>query len=113
MEWPEKEQLKSFYAGIRNEMIVQRIFSIGNAGKKNLTTKIYGYFFDKKYMYLIMEYAPGGTMGDYRNCMKPPEPIIVRILYDLCKTVKFVVHSNHIIHRDIAQGTSAMDIGGF
>lgn len=48
-----------------------------------------------------MEYTTGGTLGDYRNSMKPPEPTIVRILHDLCETVKSVNHSNHIIHRDI------------
>ena len=98
----------TFYKGIMTEIIIQHALSIGDAGKKNSTTKLYGYFFDNQHIYLIMEYAPGGTLYEYYDVKgQPSEQTFAKKMYELCKTVKYIIHSNLPFWRDQALSVSA------
>ena len=64
---------------------------------------MYGFFWDLKKIYLILEYAPGGEL--YKDLQNQP---LKR--YDESRTSNYIkqmtealiyLHSKHVIHRDI------------
>ena len=64
--------------------------------------KLYDIFENVDYIYIIMEYCPGGDLFSYlqkRNFVLKEEKVAI-IMYKLCKAV-FYVHSYGIAHRDI------------
>jgi Ca2+-binding EF-hand superfamily protein len=64
--------------------------------------KLYDIFENVDYIYIIMEYCPGGDLFSYlqkRNFTLKEEKVAI-IMYKLCKAV-FYVHSYGIAHRDI------------
>ena len=64
--------------------------------------KLYDIFENIDYIYIIMEYCPGGDLFTYlqkRNFLLQEEKVAI-IIYKLCKAV-FYVHSYGIAHRDI------------
>ena len=64
--------------------------------------KLYDIFENIDYIYIIMEYCPGGDLFTYlqkRNFLLQEEKVAI-IKYKLCKAV-FYVHSYGIAHRDI------------
>jgi len=64
--------------------------------------KLYDIFENVDYIYIIMEYCPGGDLFSYlqkRNFILEEEKVAI-IMYKLCKAV-FYVHSYGIAHRDI------------
>ena len=64
--------------------------------------KLYDIFENVDYIYIIMEYCPGGDLFSYlqkRNFTLKEEKVAT-IMYKLCKAV-FYVHSYGIAHRDI------------
>ena len=64
--------------------------------------KLYDIFENVDYIYIIMEYCPGGDLFSYlqkRNFTLKEEKV-AKIMYKLCKAV-FYVHSYGIAHRDI------------
>ena len=64
--------------------------------------KLYDIFENVDYIYIIMEYCPGGDLFSYlqkRNFTLEEEKVAI-IMYKLCKAV-FYVHSYGIAHRDI------------
>ena len=64
--------------------------------------KLYDIFENLDYIYIIMEYCPGGDLFSFikkRNYMLKEEKVVV-IMYKLCKAV-YYVHSYGIAHRDI------------
>ena len=64
--------------------------------------KLYDIFENIDYIYIIMEYCPGGDLFSYlkkRNFILGEEKVAI-IMYKLCKAV-FYVHSYGIAHRDI------------
>ena len=64
--------------------------------------KLYDIFENVDYIYIIMEYCPGGDLYTYlkkRNFLLQEENVAI-IIYKLCKAV-FYVHSYGIAHRDI------------
>jgi len=63
--------------------------------------RMYGYFFDNKNVYLILEYSPGGEL--YKKLTAKgrfSERTSARFISDLSHAMKYC-HSKHIIHRDI------------
>jgi serine/threonine protein kinase len=65
--------------------------------------RMYGFFWDEKKIYLILEYAPGGEL--YKDLKKQPnsryaEPIAADFIRQMCKALKYL-HSKDVIHRDI------------
>ena len=64
--------------------------------------KLYEIFENVDYIYIIMEYCPGGDLFSYlqkRHFILEEEKVAI-IMYKLCKAV-FYVHSYGIAHRDI------------
>ena len=64
--------------------------------------KLYDIFENVDYIYIIMEYCPGGDLFSYLQKKKfiLKEEKVATIMYKLCKAVLFV-HSYGIAHRDI------------
>jgi serine/threonine protein kinase len=80
---------------LRREIEIQ-----GHLRHRNIL-RMYGYFYDDKKIYLILEYAPGGEL--YRRLMKRgrfDEPTSARFIADLASALQYC-HEKHIIHRDI------------
>ena len=65
--------------------------------------RMYGFFWDEKKIYLILEYAPGGEL--YKDLKKQPnnryeEPVAADYIRQLANALKYL-HSKKVIHRDI------------
>ena len=62
---------------------------------------MYGYFYDEKRVYLILEYAPRGEL--YKNLQKNKkfsERKSASLITKIADAVDYC-HSRHVIHRDI------------
>lgn len=63
--------------------------------------KIYGYFSDEAYFYILLEYMEEGSLYSLLKKQKSfAEPFTARVLYQVCRAIKFM-HDLDIIHRDI------------
>ena len=65
--------------------------------------KLYGFFWDDKRIYLILEYAPGGEL--YKELQNSPhgrfsEEVASKYAYQMCNALQYI-HKKHVIHRDI------------
>jgi serine/threonine protein kinase len=62
---------------------------------------MYGYFFDNKNIYLILEYSPGGELYKKLTARGQfSERTSARFISDLSTAMRYC-HSKHVIHRDI------------
>ena len=62
---------------------------------------MYGYFYDNKRIYIILEYAPGGEV--YKKLTAKgrfSEKVAASYISDLSKALHYC-HCKHVIHRDI------------
>jgi len=63
--------------------------------------RMYGYFFDNKNIYLILEYSPGGELYKKLTARGQfSERTSARFISDLSTAMRYC-HSKHVIHRDI------------
>lgn len=65
--------------------------------------RMYGFFWDLKKIYLILEYAPGGEL--YKDLQSQPykrydEPTAANYIKQMAEALSYL-HSKHVIHRDI------------
>jgi aurora kinase, other len=63
--------------------------------------RMYGYFYDSKRIYLILEYAPGGEL--YKRLSRAghfSERTSAKLISDLAKALAYC-HTKNVIHRDI------------
>jgi aurora kinase len=63
--------------------------------------RMYGYFYDTKRIYLILEYSPGGEL--YKRLMSKgrfSEQTSAQYISDLAQALDYC-HQKHVIHRDI------------
>merc|ERR1711935_1247350 len=63
--------------------------------------RMYGYFYDSKRIYLILEFSPGGEL--YKRLTQKgrfSERTSARYISDLATALDFC-HTKHVIHRDI------------
>jgi len=72
----------------------------------------YGFFYDEKRVYLILEYAPGGEM--YKLMQKEgtfSEEKTAKYVVQLSRALKYC-HERNVIHRDIKPENLLLDGGG-
>lgn len=63
--------------------------------------RLYGYFYDEKRVYLILEYAPNGELYKLlRKAGKFDEPTAARYIRQMALALGYL-HGRHVIHRDI------------
>eukprot|EP00540_Astrosyne_radiata_P017639 CAMPEP_0116831404 /NCGR_PEP_ID=MMETSP0418-20121206/5320_1 /TAXON_ID=1158023 /ORGANISM="Astrosyne radiata, Strain 13vi08-1A" /LENGTH=348 /DNA_ID=CAMNT_0004460655 /DNA_START=35 /DNA_END=1081 /DNA_ORIENTATION=+ len=63
--------------------------------------RMYGYFYDAKRIYLILEYSPGGELYKRLSAKgRFTEQTSARYISDLSQALDYC-HSKHVIHRDI------------
>lgn len=65
--------------------------------------QLFGFFWDDRRIYLILEYAPGGEL--FKEIKKSPnqrfsEEKASRYIYQMCNALEYI-HKKHVIHRDI------------
>ncbi len=90
---------KNSYKSYKNELkILKKI-------KSKYLIKIFDYYRDSQYMYIVMEYAPEGDLEDYirrkyNRGMKINNNFIDTVLYQINEGLS-TLHKEKIIHRDI------------
>lgn len=70
---------------------------------------IFEYFTDDKFIYIVLEYCPGGTLEKY---IKQNGPLPKTLLYQVCAHLLSALnlcHSLHIAHRDIKPANILID----
>lgn len=68
--------------------------------QKNIL-RMYGYFWDEKRIYIILEYAFGGELYKQLTARgRFSEPLAAKYIHDLSIALNYC-HSKHVIHRDI------------
>ncbi len=63
--------------------------------------RLFGYFYDDKRIYLILEYAPQGEL--YNRMMKVgqfSEPVTAKYIFELALALRYM-HERNVVHRDI------------
>ena len=90
------EIIKSgFEHQIRREIEIQSHLRHSNV------LRLYGYFYDKDRVYLILEYATGGELfKKLRNAHHFDAKTATKYILQMCDAVSYI-HSKHVIHRDI------------
>eukprot|EP00736_Rhodelphis_marinus_P013870 Rmarinus@m.14801 len=74
--------------------------------------RMYGYFYDSKRVYLILEYAPKGELyKELQRCGRFPESRAAQYGEQLAKALIYC-HKKHVIHRDIKPENLLMGIRG-
>jgi serine/threonine protein kinase len=62
---------------------------------------MFGYFYDDKRIYLILEYAPQGELYKRLTAAKRfPEKVAAQYIYEMSEALRYC-HGKHVIHRDI------------
>eukprot|EP00607_Mallomonas_marina_P005533 CAMPEP_0182427952 /NCGR_PEP_ID=MMETSP1167-20130531/20915_1 /TAXON_ID=2988 /ORGANISM="Mallomonas Sp, Strain CCMP3275" /LENGTH=302 /DNA_ID=CAMNT_0024610559 /DNA_START=114 /DNA_END=1022 /DNA_ORIENTATION=- len=104
----KKSQL--FKAGVEHQL--RREIEIQtNLRQKNIL-RMYGYFYDDKRIYLVLEYAPGGELYKQLTARGHfTEAITARYILDLSIALHYC-HQKHVIHRDIKPENLLVGVNG-
>lgn len=74
--------------------------------------RMYGYFWDEKRIYLILEYAPGGELYKRLTAKgKFSEHETAKYIQDMARALDYC-HSKHVIHRDIKPENLLLGLNG-
>lgn len=93
----QKSQLLK--AGVEHQL--RREIEIQSHLRNRNILRMYGYFYDAKRIYLILEYSPGGEL--YQRLTRQGrfrEDVAARYISDLSMALHYC-HGKHVIHRDI------------
>jgi aurora kinase, other len=93
----QKSQLLK--AGVEHQL--RREIEIQSHLRNRNILRMYGYFYDAKRIYLILEYSPGGEL--YKQLTRKgrfSEKISAKYIADLASALDYC-HAKHVIHRDI------------
>ena len=86
-------------AGVEHQL--RREIEIQSHLRHRNILRMYGYFYDHKCIYLILEYSPGGKLyKKLTNRSKFTEKDYARYISDLSHALNYC-HNKHVIHRDI------------
>ena len=86
-------------AGVEHQL--RREIEIQSHLRHKNILRMYGYFYDSKRIYLILEYSPGGEL--YKRLTQKgqfSEQLSAQYISDLATALDFC-HTKHVIHRDI------------
>lgn len=94
---------KSQLLKLNAEHLLRREIEIQSHLRHNNICRLYGFFWDEKKIYLILEFATGGEV--YNELKESPNKRFSEIkaadyLYQVCLALKYL-HSKNVIHRDI------------
>lgn len=93
----DKEEVKK--AGIQHQ--IKREIEIQAHLKHKHVLRMYGYFYDKTRVYLILEYAQNGELfKKLRDIHRFDLQTAAKYIVQMCDAVSYL-HSKHVIHRDI------------
>lgn len=71
------------------------------ASRSPYVVKIIDVFFDSRYVYLVMELIPGGSLRQWLEDNGPlEESIAISVAQQLARCI-LALHQNHIVHRDV------------
>lgn len=74
--------------------------------------RLYGYFYDEKRVYLILEYAPNGELYRLlRKAGKFDERTAAKYIRQMTLALQYL-HSKHVIHRDIKPENILLGLNG-
>lgn len=86
-------------AGVEHQL--RREIEIQSHLRHKNILRLYGYFYDEKRVYLILEFSPKGELFKELNRLgKFEEARAARYICSLARALKYC-HSKHVIHRDI------------
>ena len=86
-------------AGVEHQL--RREIEIQSHLRHRNILRMYGYFYDAKNIYLILEYSPGGELyAKLTRCGCFREDVAARYIADLAMALHYC-HVKHVIHRDI------------
>ena len=86
-------------AGVEHQL--RREIEIQSHLRQKNILRMYGYFWDEKRIYIILEFAPGGELYKVLTSKgKFSEQTTSRYILDLSKALAYC-HAKHVIHRDI------------
>ena len=93
----QKSQLLK--AGVEHQL--RREIEIQSHLRNRNILRMFGYFFDQKRVYLLLEYSPGGELyKKLTNRGRFSERTSARYISDLSQALAYC-HAKHVIHRDI------------
>jgi len=93
----QKKQLLK--AGVEHQL--RREIEIQTHLRHRNVLRMFGYFFDEKRIYIILEFAPGGEVYKILTARKRfSEVQTAKYIHDLSIALGYC-HSKHVIHRDI------------
>lgn len=93
----EKAQLLK--AGVEHQL--RREIEIQSNLRHRGVLRLYGYFFDHRRIYLILEFAPGGELYKrLTDAKKFTEELSARYVSEMALSLHYC-HEKHVIHRDI------------
>ncbi|CAM9698360.1 unnamed protein product [Phaeothamnion confervicola] len=93
----QKSQLVK--AGVEHQL--RREIEIQSHLRQRNVLRLFGYFYDEKRIYLILEFAPGGEL--YKRLQKHrrfSEPVAAKYIQEMAQALRYC-HEKHVIHRDI------------
>eukprot|EP01129_Flabellula_baltica_P009379 TRINITY_DN3821_c0_g1_i1.p1 TRINITY_DN3821_c0_g1~~TRINITY_DN3821_c0_g1_i1.p1 ORF type:complete len:336 (-),score=62.58 TRINITY_DN3821_c0_g1_i1:170-1177(-) len=92
-----KEKLKE----AQQEYLIKREIEIQSSLNHPHINRLYDYFYDKKNIYIVLEYAPGGSVFDaLLKSGKFTPKRSARYISQLCDALDYL-HTKNIVHRDI------------
>lgn len=85
---------------VDKEKEIQTLIGLGNPN----IIRMYEYFVDASYLYIILEYCPGGSLNDMLHSPGGSGTLKEPAIYVICRQITLALkacHDQHVAHRDI------------
>ncbi|OHT09791.1 hypothetical protein TRFO_21137 [Tritrichomonas foetus] len=90
------------------EVIDQEVSNLIKMDHPNII-QMYEYFFDPDFLYVILEYCPGGSLADYiKTNGKLKDEVLFQVCFQILQALKYC-HSQGIAHRDLKPANVLID----